>query len=295
MARLGLDLRELRRRTPALVVCSITGFGQDGPLATLPSHGMNMDALAGCVLTSTLDGRPAISEGTYTSIGTELGGVNAALAIVAAVLCARSTGRGAWIDASCWDAAVESHRFNLVHRASTGRPFMDLRGMGPLYDVYATADGRELFFGAIEEKFWVSFCEGVDRPDLLERWRGGDAPVHFAGDADLRSALEAIFAAATGAEWAERFAAWEVPGSLVMSVQDVLESDHLRARGLLRDGVGDVAVVCDPMRWMDDDTRPGAAAGPCSPIGADTEDVMDRWLSGDRTPGHDPRATTRGG
>jgi crotonobetainyl-CoA:carnitine CoA-transferase CaiB-like acyl-CoA transferase len=277
-------------------VCSITGFGQDGPLAMLPSHGMNMDALAGCVLTSSSDGRPAISEGTYTSIGTELGGVNAALAIVAAVLCARSTGRGAWIDASCWDAAVESHRFNLVHRASTGRPFMDLRGMGPLYDVYVTADGRELFFGAIEEKFWVSFCEGVGRPDLLDRWRGGDAPVHFDSDADLRAALEAIFAAATGDEWAERFAAWDVPGSLVLSVQDVLESEHLRARGLFREGGdGDVAVVCDPMRWMDDESRPGAAAGPCSPIGADTDEVMGRWLAGDRSADHAPVPTMPGG
>ena len=84
MARFGLDYGSVAKIRPDIVYCSITGFGQDGPYAQLPSHGLNLDAAAGLVtLQRGQTGRPEIAFGL--GIGVELGGLHAALAIVAAL------------------------------------------------------------------------------------------------------------------------------------------------------------------------------------------------------------------
>ena len=276
LAEVGLDLAQLRERRPEVVVCSITGFGQTGPLADLPSHGMNIDALAGC-LTPDRTGRPRMAAGIYNSLGTELGGLNAAVAVLAALMRARATGEGAWIDVSCWDSAVEFGRYRLAHLDATGEEMNDVRELGPLYDLYETAEGGLVFLGAIERKFWENLCRGLDRPDLLARW-SSDGDVHFTEDGELRRELEAVFLAATAAEWADRFLRWEVPGSRVLNAAEVLASPHLAARGLLwRDGSA-IPQIADPVRWIETGTRPGQDAAPSPVLGADTDDVLARWL-----------------
>ena len=276
LAEFGLDLMQLRERRPEVVVCSITGFGQTGPLADLPSHGMNIDALAG-VLTPEREGRPRMAAGIYNSLGTELGGLNAAIAVMAALLRARATGEGAWIDVSCWDAAVEYGRYRLAYLDATGEEMSDVRELGPLYDLYETADGGLVFLGAIERKFWDNFCRGLGRPDLTARW-SSDGDVHFTEDGDLRGELEAVFLTAAAEEWADRFLSWDVPGSRVLTAAEVLASPHLAARGLVwRDGSA-IPQIADPVRWIETGTRPGDGATPSPPLGADTDDVLQRWL-----------------
>jgi alpha-methylacyl-CoA racemase len=276
LAEAGLDLMQLRERRPEVVVCSITGFGQTGPLADLPSHGMNIDALAGC-LTPEREGRPRMAAGIYNSLGTELGGLNAAVAVLAALVRARATGEGAWIDVSCWDAAVEFSRYRLAYLDATGEEMSDVRELGPLYDLYETADGGLVFLGAIERKFWENLCRGLGRPDLAPRWCS-DGDVHFAEDGELRKELEVVFLTAPADEWADRFLRWEVPGSRVLTAAEVLASPHLAARGLLwRDGSA-IPQIADPVRWIETATRPGQDATPSPALGADTDEVLAGWL-----------------
>ena len=109
----GIDFAALRRERPALIVCSVTGFGQTGPWASLPSHGLNMDALADTLPVEWEDGQPHRGR-TFTSWGNELGTAFAAMAILAALVAVRTTGEGAWIDLSCWDALVEAHRADIA-------------------------------------------------------------------------------------------------------------------------------------------------------------------------------------
>ncbi|MCA1844013.1 MAG: CoA transferase, partial [Actinobacteria bacterium] len=83
-ARLGLDADSLRAVKPDLIYCSVTGYGQTGPYRDLPSHGMNIDAAAGLLqIERNSDGRPEITLGS--AVGLEMGGVHAALAVVAAL------------------------------------------------------------------------------------------------------------------------------------------------------------------------------------------------------------------
>ncbi|MBX3509711.1 MAG: CoA transferase [Hyphomonadaceae bacterium] len=274
----GLDFAAMRRKRPELVICSITGFGQTGPYAPLPSHGMSMDAQAGAVVVGEKDGRPVLDYSLGSSLGSELGAANAALAIVAALLSARTTGKGAWIDASCWDAAVEMQRFALT-RAALGEPE---RREDPhdwvTYAPYRCRDGHLIMFCAQEQKFWRRFCEGVQRPDLITRWDGKGAAVdNRPGDETLRAELTAIFASEDAQTWLERFIAWQIPGSRIMTPATLLESDAIRARGLV-ENTAPLPNVLDPIRWVDSDARPGAGAAPAPQVDQHRAEVMSRWL-----------------
>lgn len=273
---IGIDFARLREAHPQLVVCSITGFGQTGPLASLASHGMNMDCLAGSAPFER-DGEDGWSLGrsVFASIAVELGGVNAALATTAAILHARSTGEGTWIDASCWDAAVEANRLAIAHKLATGTDVVAVADLGPLYAVYQCRDGGLVLLCAIEHKFWKRFCEGVSRPHLTERWRG-DGEVDFGLDAALSAELRAIFAEEDAEVWQTRFHDWDIPGSRLLSIDEVLEHPHLEARQMVAGDEGFPSVL-DPIRWADG-TRPGADARPARPLGADTSEVLAEWL-----------------
>jgi crotonobetainyl-CoA:carnitine CoA-transferase CaiB-like acyl-CoA transferase len=218
-----------------------------------------------------------MAAGIYNSVGTELGGLNAAIAILAAVLRARATGEGAWIDVSCWDAAVEFSRYRLAYLDATGEEMNDVRDLGPLYDIYETADGGLVFLGAIEQKFWENLCAGLERADLVARWCS-DGDVSFSEDESLRLELETVFRGATADEWADRFLRWAVPGCRVLTAGDVLASAHLAARGLVWRNGSAIPQIADPVRWIETGTRPGEGAAPSPVLGADTGEVLASWL-----------------
>jgi alpha-methylacyl-CoA racemase len=270
---MGIDFRELRRRRPELVVCSVSGFGQTGPLAPLASHGMNMDALSGTLILADWKGRKRFISLGF-SIGVEVGALNAAFAIAAAVYGAKTRGQGVWIDASCWDGALEAQRMPIGAHVAIGEP-LGPKEPRPLYDLYETSDGKLMLFCAIERKFWESFCRGVGRPDLIGRWEGAD--VDF-GDASLRSDLEEIFVQRSAAQWEKHFFDWDIPGSVVLPIGEVLAHPHAAARGLVRGDGG--PLVASPLRWHDLGVRPGDDAPPPPELGEHTDEVLHQWLEG---------------
>jgi crotonobetainyl-CoA:carnitine CoA-transferase CaiB-like acyl-CoA transferase len=269
---MGIDFAALRRDHPRLVVCSVSGFGQTGPLAPLASHGMNMDALSGTLIMTDWKGRRRFISLGF-SVGVELGAANAALGIAAAVFGVRTTGEGVWIDASCWDGAVESQRMPIGAHVGGGEPFGP-RDPRPLYDLYETSDGKVVLFCAIERKFWESFCKGVGREDLIERWSGTD--VDFGDASMLREDLEAVFATRTAAEWEQAFFAWDIPGSVILTVGEVLDHPHTAARGLVQPEMP--GLVANPLRWHDLDERPGDGAPRPPELGEHTDEVLEQWL-----------------
>ena len=283
-AKTGIDFRELRSRRPESVICSVSGFGQTGPWARRAAHGLNLESLSGCFYPERRDGRWTVGPSANLVTAVELAPVNAALAITAAVMHSRATGEGVWIDISCHDAAVEAYRHRLSAHLSGRAPF-DVSKIGPRYDVFDARDGRPVFFTAADPHFWTNFCRGVGREDLIERGKDPLAAATRAeGEAEqeqhaLRAELEQIFMTASAAEWDQRFQDWNSCGSsIAMSLQDLVDQEHFQARGLVMQ-VGDAAYqLADPIRWVDDDSRPGQNPRFPASIGADTNDVLGRWL-----------------
>ena len=216
LARLGIGFDDLVAVNPQLVFCSVSGYGATGPYRDMPSHGIAYDTWAGLI-------EPAVDDQGFTriptlpNIGINVGPLIGALGILAAVLRARETGKGTWLEVAQSDAAaymdwyrIETYRaYDRPADVVTGNAADDyerrepgLAGMweGVRYQIYEASDGHVLFM-ASEQAFWRNFCEGVNRMDLFEQWPGSTYADHARHNTELQTELKAIFATRTCTEW----------------------------------------------------------------------------------------------
>jgi crotonobetainyl-CoA:carnitine CoA-transferase CaiB-like acyl-CoA transferase len=282
LLQMGIDLEALRRQRPELIVCSITGFGQTGPLCGMPSHGLNMDALADSLNVDWRGGAPHLGR-NFTSWGNEMGSTYACFAIASALFERTRSGEGAWIDISNWDTVVEAHRADIAVAYFTGdleRPDpAKLPKRGEFYNTYRSRDGRAVLLGSLEKKFWINFCRGVGREDLIERHTGKELEFEAApGALPLRQELSAIFASADADEWDRRFMAWDCPGSTVLHITDVIQHPHFEARGLVQGAFGEWPNVANAIRWHHTGERAGVDMNPAPAIDEHRDDVLREWL-----------------
>ena len=151
--RLGVELAD------TAILCSITGFGADGPHALDAGHDLNYLGYAG-VLEDTAPGLPPVQ---VADLGA--GAQGAVIEILAALLERARTGRGGHLVVSMTHG---SHRF-AAHRLH-GEPIPRLLTGGvACYRIYETSDGRHLTVAALEPKFWLNLCRLLDRPDFIDR------------------------------------------------------------------------------------------------------------------------------
>jgi alpha-methylacyl-CoA racemase len=168
LERLGCGWETLHARNPKLVVCSLTGYGQTGPLANDAGHDLNYLAVTGVLDQIRANGQPAIPN---LQIGDLLGGALAALsALLVALVGAQRGGIGTRIDVAMTDALLAHHFFphadhDAGHDARAESTL--LTGGVACYHVYRTADGRELAVGALELKFWQAFCDAAQLPTCV--------------------------------------------------------------------------------------------------------------------------------
>ena len=225
MDRLGLGHEALRAINPAIVLTSISGYGQEGPLRLAAGHDLNYLSLAGVVdQTRTPDGRPVFS---HLQIADQLGGAQtAAIGTLAAVLGAQWTGQGRWVDVSMTDA-VRQHQVILGTDAladgeSPAPGASLLNGGVPCYNLYRCADNRWLAVGALELKFWQGVCAVVGRDDWAARhWSLGEAPGSEAA-LGLIDELGALIGSRPLAVWVERFAGADCCVTPVLGAHEAL-------------------------------------------------------------------------
>ena len=225
MERLGLGYEALQAINPAIVLTSISGYGQEGPLRLAAGHDLNYLSLAGVVdQTRTPDGRPVFS---HLQIADQLGGAQtAAIGTLAAVLGAQWTGQGRWVDVSMTDA-VRQHQVILGTDAladgeSPAPGASLLNGGVPCYNLYRCADNRWLAVGALELKFWQGVCAVVGREDWAARhWSLGEAPGSEAARA-LIDELGALIGSRPLAVWVERFAGVDCCVTPVLGAHEAL-------------------------------------------------------------------------
>lgn len=164
MKKLGLDYESLKTVKPDLVYCSLSGYGQKGPLAELGSHDLNYLALSGA-LAQMADGsgRPVHPLNTFADY---TGGLLASEKIIAALLRKFRTGEGAYLDIALAEAMAEFQgNHDLYHEAGvSGCGIPEISGTRISYAIYETKDGRYVTLGALEEKFWHNFCEFAGNP-----------------------------------------------------------------------------------------------------------------------------------
>jgi crotonobetainyl-CoA:carnitine CoA-transferase CaiB-like acyl-CoA transferase len=224
--RLGIGWDALRRENPRLVLCSISGYGQDGPYARRAGHDLGYCAVAGVL---AANGPPDAPLPLGVQAADVAGGAWPAVAGILAALVRRgATGEGGHVDVSMTDGVLSLLALPLGIAWSRGTPVARgrelLTGGAACYGVYRTRDGRFVALAALEPKFFGAFCAGVGRPDLAARQ--AEEPQ----DA-LRAELAAIFAARTRAEWAAFAAEHDTCLEPVLEGDEPREDPQLRARG----------------------------------------------------------------
>ena len=202
MARLGLDYAALREHNAALVYCAITGYGNVGPWAMRAGHDINYLAVSGVLDQIGERGRPpSISNWQIADLAG--GALAAAARICAALVQARATGVGSFVDVSM---THEVARLNIIAEhglaldAAKPRGEDWLTGGWPCYGIYRTLDERFLAVGALEEKFWHALCDALAKPHL-KALGCAEGVVSLR----VRKELADCFGAATLAHWIEIF------------------------------------------------------------------------------------------
>jgi crotonobetainyl-CoA:carnitine CoA-transferase CaiB-like acyl-CoA transferase len=224
--RLGIGWEALRAANARVVLCSISGYGQDGPYAARAGHDLDYVALAGVLAANGPPERPLPLGAQVADVA---GGAWPAVAgLLAALLRARATGEGAHVDVSMTEGALALLAMPLGIAWARGAPLERgrelLTGGAACYGIYRTKDGRFVALGALEPKFFAAFCAAVGRPELAPRQLedGGAGP---------RAELEAIFAGRSRDDWAAFAAEHDVCLAPVLEGDEPRDDPQLRARG----------------------------------------------------------------
>ncbi|MDH4181733.1 MAG: CoA transferase, partial [Betaproteobacteria bacterium] len=239
MARLGLAPERLRAMRPSLVYCAISGFGQDGPLAQSPAYDQIVQGLAG-VMSVTGDERSAPLRVGYPVCDT-IGGLTAAFAVSAALLRAKTSGEGAFVDVSMLDATLATMGWVVSNYLNAGvepRPLGNDNFTAAPSGTFRTGEGL-LNIAANEQRQFETLVEELGLPDLKADARFAERESRKRHRAELTAILEPRLAARSAAQWEERLNAAGVPAGRVLSVPEILAHPHTAHGGLVAtfDGV----------------------------------------------------------
>jgi alpha-methylacyl-CoA racemase len=242
--RLGVGYEAMRAVNPKIVLCAISGYGQDGPLRDRPGHDMNYLGLVGLLgLTGAAGGPPVQPPGQIADLGG--GALMAAFGILAALREAERTGEGQLVDVSMTDGALSWLALVAARYFADGevpaRGALELAGGLACYRPYACADGGWVTLGALEPKFWRAWCRGVGREDLV-------GAQFAAPGSDAHAQVQDVFAARTRAQWEAFAAEHECCLEPVLDLAEALDSELVRARGMV---VGlDQPGAAEPVRLL---------------------------------------------
>lgn len=225
--RLGLGHAKLMERNPRLVVCALTGYGQDGPLAHRAGHDLNYVARAGVLgFQGPPDAPPQPPGFQLADIG---GGLWSVIGILAALHERAHTGRGRVVDVAMVEASMGFAAATFGQLASGQVPRRGdeaLTGALAMYNTYATQDGRHVSLGALEPKFWMAFCAGTGLEADLS------AMIPGPHQAALKEKLRGLFASRTRVEWEAFARQHDCCLEPVLEPGEIEGDEHLRARGL---------------------------------------------------------------
>lgn len=257
LERFGLDARTLRRRRPELVVCSITGYGQDGPYAMLPGYDVVLQGFIGLMsITGPPDGPPSKVGVAVVDV---LTGAHAGAAILAALVGRLRQGVGAWLDIALYEVGVAS----LVNAAgsalATGQPARRHGNAHPHivpYQTFETAD-EALVIAVGNDGQWRKLCAALEMPAWADDPAWARNPDRVQNRAEVVAAVGARLRERPRADWLLRLREHGVPCGPLRSLLEAVQDPALAGRGMVRDVVqsGGETLPLLALPWMTDGER----------------------------------------
>ncbi|MEM7797556.1 MAG: CaiB/BaiF CoA-transferase family protein [Chloroflexota bacterium] len=239
MDRLGVGYETLKAVSPALIFCSLTGYGQDGPFRDRAGHDLNYLALSGILSYYGRQGEtPPPLPVQVADVGA--GSLNMVIGLLSATIRRMTTGEGGRVDISMLDGSLAWNNIGastqIIGGQSPQQEMTVLNG-GSFYDLYETQDGRQLSVGSLEPKFWMGFCQAIGREDLFKPGTNFDPVNQQSFKDEIRTAIKEK----TLAEWEAIFSKLDVCVEPVLDTAEALAHPQTAARRMvvevpMRDG-----------------------------------------------------------
>ena len=280
--KLGVDFDTLRAINPRIIVCSLTGFGEDGPWANRPSYDLVIQALSGAMSLTGEVGRPPVRMGI--PVGDLAGGANCVTAICAALYKRERTGEGCVVATSLLDSLVGMLTYITQMYEATGvipPPAGSGHQVVIPYMVVDTAD-QPIVLAIFVEKFWAHLCRAIDREEWIEDPRFARNDDRVAHRDELEPALRRRFASKTMSEWMDLLVQHQVPAAPVHNIGQVMVNPQLLHQQMVVDipdgRGGSVRTLGCPIKTPDCERSPIGAA---PELDAHAVDVITDWLDTD--------------
>lgn len=230
LARYGLDYEALAARCPRLVYCSISGFGQQGPLASQGAFDLTIQAISGLM---ALNGHPEQPPAKVPVAALDFGSaLYGAVGILAALHRRAVSGRGEWVRTSLLETGLAWLSMHITSLLAGGEEPQPLGSRSPFfapYEAYATADGSLVVVGTGEG--WSALCATLGLSELETDPRFAENSDRVAHAEELRELIEAVLVRRTTAEWCELLEEAGVPHAPVQRLTDVLGSGQVQSLG----------------------------------------------------------------
>lgn len=284
--RLGLGWDVVSARNPRLVMCSISGFGQTGPLASRPGYDPIAQAYTGTMsMVGERDGAPAMM--AY-SPGDVMTGVHGMAGVCAALYHRERTGKGQRVEVSLVDTYVTCHEINYQATSASDGEFVARRN-GSLHPIvpgcgaFPVADGH-VAVAVLNDNQWAGFCRAAGKPELVTDPRFVSAEQRTANGGEFNRLLSEWLAAQPGRDAVvEALTAERVPVGPVLSIAEALQNEHLRANRTIRTvhdaRMGDLDIPGMPIRFS---SFPAERALDAAALGEHNEDIVCGFLGRDR-------------
>lgn len=250
VARLRLDYDTVRQTNPGIVYCSVSGFGQSGPLSPLGGVDLIAQGFGGLMsVTGFSAGEPAKAGYPVSDFGTGMWG---AIGVLAALARRAATGEGAHIDVSLAECVASWSLWEVADWQARGEvpaPLGTAHRLAAPYQGFACKDGRFINVAATGQR-WGEFCAAVGAPQLRGDPRFADEVLRYANRLDLAELLGRQFALRDRDEWIKLLRDAKIPCGPINTIPEMLADEHLAARRLfaqLRLGDQDATVVRTPV------------------------------------------------
>ena len=279
LSRLGLDYEAARKRNPAIIYCSVSGFGQDGPYRDRAALDLILQAESGMISVTGEPGTTGTRAGV--SIADMTAGMYCAYAVMLALRVKDKTGLGQQVDISMLEGQLSLLGTAIANYFADGKiP----QPMGTAYSVvvpYQTfhTRTRDLALAIAGEKLWRKFCPTIGCPELLEDPRYVNTVERSRHRDTLIPRLQQVFLTRTYEQWEALLLANDIPVGAINNIAQAVEHPQVKARGSLFDvehpNAGTIRVVRSPVRLS---RTPSRDPTPSPTHGQHTRDVLGEVL-----------------
>jgi CoA:oxalate CoA-transferase len=278
--RLKLDAETLQADNPGLIYASISGFGQEGPLANWPAFDLVIQAMSGMMsVTGEKDGRAVAVGESVADVAT---GMFASWGVMAALFEREKTGKGRYLEVAMLDAVFSMLLTGLSRQLYTDENARRVGNRHPEtypVDSFSAKDGDFVLVGFSDQAF-ASIAKAIGQPELAGDPRFATNPDRSKNEEELRAIIARWASGRSRAAAVEELQAAGVPSGPVWSLKDVIESSHASARGLVSQGsnttLGPIPLINQPVRFQGAE-RPDGQQSPL--LGEHTDDVLSKVLS----------------